>query len=624
MVTPDVKKAVLFIDAHYSYQMERQGGHIMGSAELGAYVNTRSIKSFEYEPHGKRISFISDWEGYPQVWKYEIGSRMAQSSFMQEGITFIKYVDVTSDLIIGMDESGNERIQLFLLKKTGKLIPLTNSPRYVHLYGGSSHDGKWIAWSSNRRKPAFFDIYLQNLETLEVHLVFAHDGDYTVEKWFPDGKSLLVSRTNSPLDNDLGVLSLLTGEMNWITEHSGEAGFKNVHFSQNGDHLYLLSNKDREFYGLACIDLRTFQFTWLEQGNWDFEGLAMNKEKNLLAFTINEAGISKGYLLDLRISTLKTWGTPMGVIRNLRFSPDSERLLFLLNGPAHPPDIWELNLNTLKADTHLSFSELSFLEKNLVKPVPIYYRSFDNLLIHSFYYKPKDVGKKFPVVIYLHGGPESQSRAVFNPLLQYLLNNGYTVLTPNIRGSTGFGKTYSHLDDVRNRMDAVKDLISLVDWLKRETNVDPDRIAVMGGSYGGFMVLAAISHYPQLWAAAVDIVGMSSLRSFLKTTSPWRKKNREKEYGTVEKDGEFFDQIDPLHYADRIKSPLLVVHGVNDPRVPIQESEQMVKKLMKRNHPVTFIRIEDEGHTLEKEKNKLFVYSSAADFLDKYMRPNSE
>ena len=350
----------------------------------------------------------------------------------------------------------------------------------------------------------------------------------------------------------------------------------------------------------------------------------MNKEKNLLAFTINEAGISKGYLLDLRISTLKTWGTPMGVIRNLRFSPDSERLLFLLNGPAHPPDIWELNLNTLKADTHLSFSELSFLEKNLVKPVPIYYRSFDNLLIHSFYYKPKDVGKKFPVVIYLHGGPESQSRAVFNPLLQYLLNKGYAVLTPNIRGSTGFGKTYSHLDDVRNRMDAVKDLIFLVDWLKRETNVDPDRIAVMGGSYGGFMVLAAISHYPQLWAAAVDIVGMSSLRSFLNTTSPWRKKNREKEYGTVEKDGDFFDQIDPLHYADHIKSPLLVVHGVNDPRVPIQESEQMVKKLMKRNHPVTFIRIEDEGHALEKEKNKLFVYSSAADFLDKYMRPNSE
>ncbi|WP_428908118.1 S9 family peptidase [Niallia sp. Krafla_26] len=594
----------------------------MGSVDLSTYANTRRIQSFEYEPHGKRISFISDWKGSPQVWEYEIGSRMVQSSIMQDGITFIKYVDETSDLIIGMDESGNERVQLFILKKTGKLIPLTNSPQHVHLYGGSSPDGKWIAWSSNRREPAFFDIYLQNIETLETHLVFAHDGQYTVEKWFPDGKSLLVSRTNSALDNDLGVLSLLTGEMKWITEHSGEAAFRNIHFNQKGDHLYLLSNKDREFYGLACIDLRTFQFTWLEQGDWDFEGLAMNKQKNLLAFTINEAGISKGCLLDLRVSTLQTWETPMGVIRNLRFSPDNDRLLFLLNGPAHPPKIWELNLHTHTVDTHLSVSKVSSLEKKLVEPVPIYYRSFDNLLIHSFFYKPKNAEKRFPVVIYLHGGPESQSRATFNPLMQYLLNIGYAVLTPNVRGSTGFGKTYTHLDDVRNRMDALKDLIFSVDWIKRETNADPDRIAVMGGSYGGFMVLAAISHYPKLWAAAIDIVGMSSLRSFLKTTSPWRKKNREKEYGTVKEDGEFFDKIDPLHYTDHIESPLLVVHGVNDPRVPIRESEQMVEKLKKRNHPVEFIRIEDEGHTLEKETNKLFVYRSAVDFLEKYLKPN--
>jgi dipeptidyl aminopeptidase/acylaminoacyl peptidase len=348
----------------------------------------------------------------------------------------------------------------------------------------------------------------------------------------------------------------------------------------------------------------------------------MNKQKNLLAYTINVAGISQGYVLDLRISTLHTWETPMGVIKNLRFSPDNERLLFLLNGPAYPSDIWELNLHTLETNVHPSFSEESILEKKLVEPVPIYFRSFDNLLIQSFYYKPKESGKKFPVVIYIHGGPESQSRATFQPLLQILLNKGYAVLTPNVRGSTGFGKTFSHLDDGRKRMDAVKDLISLVAWLKQEPNIDPDRIAVLGGSYGGFMVLAAISHYPKLWAAAVDIVGISSLRSFLKTTSPWRQKNREKEYGTIEKDGDFFDRIDPLHHADHIEAPLLVIHGVNDPRVPIQESQQIVKKLEERNHSVTFIRMEDEGHTLNKEKNKLFVYLKIADFFGKYMGPN--
>ena len=196
------------------------------------------------------------------------------------------------------------------------------------------------------------------------------------------------------------------------------------------------------------------------------------------------------------------------------------------------------------------------------------------------------------------------------------------MVTPNIRGSTGYGKTYTHLDDVRKRMNAVKDLISLVEWLKGDKDIDVGKVAVIGGSYGGFMVLSAISHYPKLWAAAVDIVGMSSLRTFLQTTSPWRKKQREYEYGTVEKDGKFFDQIDPLNHADNITAPLMVIHGVNDPRVPIEESEQIVNKLKQRDHPVTYIRIEGEGHTLEKHKNKIYAYSKIADFLEKHIGKN--
>ncbi|MEH7346049.1 S9 family peptidase [Bacillus sp. JJ1532] len=595
----------------------------MNEVSLDPYAHVSTVKNLECEPNGKKISFICDYSGLPQVWEYDGENRgLAQSSFTKEGITFIKYVTGTSDLIIGMDVSGNEREQLYLLKKDGELISLTNSPEYVHLYGGSSPDGKWIAWSSNRRNQAFFDIYIQNLETLEIRLVFAQDGAFSVLKWFPDGHSLLVRRTNSPLDHDLGVLSLLTGGMNWITEHTGEASFRDVHLNKDGDHLYLLSNKDREFFGLACIHLPTKQFTWLEQGEWDFEGLAMNEKKNQLAFTVNVGGISKGYLLDLDISTLYTWETPMGVISNLKFSPKNQKLLYIFNGPAHPSDIWALDLETLKAEQLTHISHIPILKGKLIEPEQIFYRSFDNLQIPAFYYKPKSAAEKMPVVVYIHGGPESQSRAVYNPLFQYFLNRGYAVVAPNIRGSTGYGKTYTHLDDVRKRMDALKDLISLVEWLKGDIHVDTGKIAVMGGSYGGFMVLSAISHYPDLWAAAVDIVGISSLRTFLKTTSPWRKRFRETEYGTVEEDGEFFDQIDPLNLTDHITSPLMVIHGVNDPRVPIEESEQIVNKLKKRDHPITFIRIEDEGHTFSKLKNKIYAYSKLADFLEKYIGNN--
>lgn len=203
--------------------------------------------------------------------------------------------------------------------------------------------------------------------------------------------------------------------------------------------------------------------------------------------------------------------------------------------------------------------------------------------------------------------------------MQFLLNQGYAVTAPNFRGSTGYGKSYTHLDDVRKRLDAVKDVVSLVDWLKQDPAIDTSKIALLGGSYGGFLTLAAISHYPDLWAAAIDIVGMSSLRTFIQTTSPWRKRLREIEYGTVEQDGDFFDLIDPLNHADEITAPLLVFHGVNDPRVPIGESEQIVSKLKQRGHPVTYHRMEGEGHKIVKPENEIYVYSLVAAFLEKYM-----
>ncbi|KAB2332102.1 S9 family peptidase [Cytobacillus depressus] len=592
----------------------------MDEKSLDPYLFVQTAKNPEYGPDGKKISFISDFMGLQQVWEIQQGDgRPAKTSFTMEGITFIKRIEGTSDMIIGVDANGDERVQLYLLKENGDPIALTNSPEHVHLFGGISPDGKWIAWSSNRRNQAFFDIYIQNLETRESRFVFGQDGMLTVVKWFPDGHSLLVKKSNSSLDHDLGALSLLTGAIDWITEHLGEASFKDVHFNKDGDHIYLLSNKDQEFFGLAFIHLSTKHFTWLERGKWDFEELAMNKEKNKLAFTMNEGGISRGYLLDLDRSTLYTWETPMGVITNLKFSPDNQKLAYVLNGPAHPSDIWELDLKTVQAKRLTYISRTPILEQKLIEPDLITFRSFDNLQIPAFYYKPKDATQKRPIVVYIHGGPESQSRAVYNPLLQYFLNVGYAVVAPNIRGSTGYGKTYTHLDDVRKRMDALKDLIFLVEWLKGDENIDTNKIAVMGGSYGGFMALAAISHYPNLWAAAIDTAGISSFRTYLKTTSPWRKKLREAEYGTIEKDGGFFDQIDPLYYADNITSPLMVVHGANDPRVPIEESEQIVNKLKVRNHPVVYIRMEDEGHSFKKIKNKIYSYSNMASFLEHYM-----
>ncbi|NRD79756.1 S9 family peptidase [Bacillus sp. BRMEA1] len=592
----------------------------MAAIGLEPFLHVRTAKDPVYAPVGNKLRFIADYTGLPQVWELDRGEGWpAQISFTKDRVSLIKYVNGTTDLIIGMDVDGNEKQQLYLLKEDSTVIELTKSPEHVHLYGGSSPDGKWIAWSSNRQNSAFLDIYIQNLKTLEVRLVYSGNGMFSVVTWSPDGSSLLIQKTNTPLDNDLGVLNLSTKKLNWVTEHTGEANFKSAHFNKDGDHIYVLTNKDREFFGLALIHLKTKQLSWLERGNWDFESLAMNQDQNKLAYTINEGGISKGMILDLNTSNIYTWKTPMGVISNLKFSPDNKKLAYEFNGSAYPSDIWELDLQTIQAARLTYVSRSPVLNERMTEPELINYRSFDTLQIPAFYYQPKNASTKLPVVLYLHGGPESQSRAVYNPIIQYLINLGYAICAPNVRGSTGYGKTYTHLDDAQKRLDAVKDLVSLVEWLKLNRNIDFNKIGIMGGSYGGFMVLAAICHFPKYWSAAVDIVGISSIRTFLQTTSPWRKKQREAEYGTIEKDGRFFDQIDPLHHTEHIISPLLVLHGENDARVPIKEAEQMVNKLKERSHPVEFIRFNDEGHQFVKLKNKRTAYKEIVKFLEQYL-----
>lgn len=375
--------------------------------------------------------------------------------------------------------------------------------------------------------------------------------------------------------------------------------------------------------GLGVIEIATNRFTWVKQHEWDIENLTINHDKQVLAYTVNEGGISKGVLLHLLENDqprIQHWEAPKGAISELNFSPDNKRIVYVLNGATNPADIWELNVASLHSKRVTYVSHSPVVEPLLVEPELIHYPSFDGLNIPAFYYKPRvSAPRNLPVVIFVHGGPESQIRPTYHPSLQYLLNRGYAVCTPNVRGSTGYGKTYTHLDDVRKRMDSVKDLAYLVEWLKTEGKADPERIAIMGRSYGGFMVLAAITHYPDLWAAAIEFVGISSIKTFLQNTSVWRRKLRESEYGCLETDGDFFDEIDPLHRTNAIRCPLMVLHGANDPRVSISESEQIVVELRERNHPVSYIRFEDEGHSFVKQNNIVKAYTDVAEFLDLYM-----
>jgi dipeptidyl aminopeptidase/acylaminoacyl peptidase len=315
---------------------------------------------------------------------------------------------------------------------------------------------------------------------------------------------------------------------------------------------------------------------------------------------------------------------PLGVIGGLEFSPDETRLAFTFDGPRFNPDvwIWELEKNRVYQLTQSSRAGIPF--SDFVTPELVRYKSFDGRMIPAWYYAPRavnpDQAKLPPVIVYPHGGPESQTRPNFSGLFQYFLSRGYGIFAPNVRGSSGYGTEYLNLDNTTKRMDSVRDMAHGVYWLRDQQQADPKRIAVYGGSYGGFMVLAGVTQYPDLFAAGVDVVGIANWVTFLENTGAYRRANREAEYGNLRDHREFLEKISPIHHVDKIKCPMMVIHGANDPRVPVGEAEQIVAALKKRGIPCEYLRYEDEGHGLAKLKNRLDAYPRMVEFLDKHMK----
>jgi dipeptidyl aminopeptidase/acylaminoacyl peptidase len=436
----------------------------------------------------------------------------------------------------------------------------------------------------------------------------------------------LMSRAYSNVNNQLFMLDTITGEARALTPEikDGHAIFAMPRWSAKMDGLYLLSNSGRQFLSLAWLDLATTEMTYLRDDQWDADSMMLTRDGMRMSLVINEDSYSRLLLFDVsrgwdaRVE-MRVPELPRGIY-GVTWSKDGKRLAIGVYTATDAPDlwIWDVQEEILWRATRSSLGGIpqeSFVESSLVR-----YTTFDGRQIPAFLYLPHAREPlALPVVIIVHGGPEGQSRPDFDAVVQYLLARGYAVLKPNVRGSTGYGYEYQSLDDVRLRMDSVADLEHAVYWLRESGIADPKRIAVMGGSYGGFMVLSAITTYPDLWAAAVDIVGIANFVTFLENTGPWRRTLREAEYGSLEKDREFLKQISPIHQVDRITSPLFVVHGANDPRVPVGEAEQIVAALHARNVPVEYMRFEDEGHGLVKRTNRLIAYPAIARFLDAYI-----
>ena len=527
------------------------------------------------------------------------------------------------DLLTITDDGGDEQYQLHLIEvSSGASRPLAATPQVIHNFGAWSDDGRFLSYASNKRKREFFDVYVLDVDSDSEHLVFQHDGMNGAGRFAADGSALLISRPNLdvPGDNDLFVLPLAedgsaVAEPQPITTHeataTGAGEWSALHLASDGTVL-ALSDEGRDFVGLQRIDGATGARSFQRTHDWDIEAASVVADGSSIAIVVNEDGYSSLEAFALTHDgqlgePIALPALPSGVISDLCWRSDGSALALTFQGPRHLSDVWLVNLEAGVAQPISASASGSVDMAGLPEPELVRYRSFDGREIPAFYYRPPGVpeGARIPCLVLVHGGPEGQSRPFLRVTFAapaYLLSQGVAILVPNVRGSTGYGKEYSHADDVELRMDSVRDLIAATDWLAASGDIDPDRIGVMGGSYGGFMVLAAITEAPDKWGAAIDLFGIADFETFLKFTGLWRRKHRAREYG---EDPAFLRTISPIHKADQIETPLLVIQGDHDVRVPQEESEQIVETIRRNEGIVEYAVYPEEGHGIQKLPNRL-------------------
>jgi dipeptidyl aminopeptidase/acylaminoacyl peptidase len=599
---------------------------------LRDFLEVRSTFAVDISSDGGTALVVSNLSGTMQLYTVSAaaGHEMIQLTDLDDPCTG-RLVPGSGDVIVSVDQGGNERHQLHLLAEPrGALRPLVVDPDHIHLLGGISRDGSLISYASNRRNGVDFDIYVRDLRSGEERCVFDRGSWCHAGGFSPDGRFVAVSQpTELTMDNDLFLCDLGGGEIIHASPHDGDAFFGEPAWLEGGDAFLFATDAGRDVSAVARYEMAARTWRYLGESSWDVDCWTDPQGRRALVVS-NEDGYSRIDLFEassmrplrrLRLPSPGVVGTGYPAPPP-RFSDDASRLVVSHQSAAEAGDAWLVDVDG-GGWSRLTNSPRDVPVEDCVEPELHRVPSFDGEPIPAFLYRPAHLqDKQPPVVVHIHGGPESQHMPTFNPVIQYLVARGYAVLAPNVRGSTGYGKRFHHLDDRRLRLNSVRDLAALHAWLP-SAGLDASRAVLYGGSYGGYMVLAGLAFQPELWAAGVDIVGISSLVTFLENTAPWRRRIREREYGFLDEDRDFLLDASPLSHVDRIRAPLFIIHGSNDPRVPLGEAEQMHRVLSGKGIPTELLVYPDEGHGLARLNNRLDAYPRVAEFLDRVLRADS-
>ena len=595
------------------------------------YTNFRAATLDSWDPVKKEMLITTRFADTSQVHLVKMpGGARTQLTFYADHVSGALFSPTRDDsFVFAKDVGGGEFFQFYRYDLATGDVTLLTDGKSRNTDPVWSYAGDKVAYGSTRRTGNDVDLWVVDPANPKSDHLLAQlqGGGWSAADWSPDGKLILAREEISANESYLWTVDATSGEKNLITPKGGaiKIAYNNARFSKDGKGLYVTTDKDSEFHRLAYIDLASKQHTYLTSDiPWDVDEFDLSYDGKMIAFVVNEDGYGVLHVLDTKTRREeKTPALPQGVVSDVRWHKDNRTLGFSISSARSSSDVYSLDLPTGKVD-RWTFSETGGLNaSNFSEPELIHWKTWDGRSISGFLYRPpaKFTGKR-PVIIGIHGGPESQFRPSFLARWNYYLNElGVALIAPNVRGSTGYGKTFLTLDNGYLREGSYQDVNSLLDWIQTQPNLDSSKILVTGGSYGGFMTLAVATNYNDRICCSVDVVGPSNLVTFLEHTSGYRQDLRRVEYGDERdpKMREFLERIAPYNKAKNITKPLFVVAGQNDPRVPASESQQMVSIVRQNGTPVWWLMAKDEGHGFAKKKNQDFQFYATVMFVKQYL-----
>ncbi|MEL6856781.1 MAG: prolyl oligopeptidase family serine peptidase [Pseudomonadota bacterium] len=596
-------------------------------ANIARYLLARGASGAQLSPGGEHVAFRYSVTGVRQLWVTRATGGAPQQLTFGNGITFFRWMPDGSGLIYGADNDGNEQESYYFVGADGRserlLLPAVDGG--FRSFGDIASTGTEAVFASTERNGLDFDIYRADLTTGETEMLFEGTFGFFAGGLSPDGKHLIVTETVGEDSDNLYIMNVETREMTTISAptpraNHGDGGFA---WLPDSSGFYFASNVDREFAAVHFYDVGAGEMQVEIETPRDIRGLELcGAEGGYLAFTENVDGFHTLHVRDLVTGeAVDAPRLPEGVY-GVSCAPGSDRMAIGINGWSTPGDVrvWDMARNTTSRTFESTLAGLD--ADRFVRPESVTIPARDGVDLQGLLYLPDDGSRTGagapPVLFIVHGGPTGQSVASFDAIVQYHVDRGIAVFEPNVRGSTGFGRTYVTLDDQEKRRDSVRDLIDMADYLRADGRVDMDRAAVAGGSYGGYMVNAVLALYPDTFAAGVSLFGVADWVTALQIASPGLKASDRIEYGDIREQKwiDYYTENSPIRMADKIQVPVLFSHGVMDPRIDIYETEVMVKTLRANGIDAPYIRIEDEGHGWRKLSNRLFYYRAQADFLE--------